>query len=143
LAVRIQVSKVIERPVADVFRFYATEHVRNHPRWDRAIQLEQASPGPIDVGTIINRVNSRSGSPVKGTMEVVEFEPDQSIAMAIHDGPIQMKGRATFEPENGGSTLLSFDLEIPGMEEAIHAAPLRSDIMKTLGNIKRLIESEG
>jgi hypothetical protein len=28
----IQVSKEIHRPVADVWRFYAVEHVRNHPR---------------------------------------------------------------------------------------------------------------
>jgi hypothetical protein len=28
----VQVSTEVERPVADVWRFYAVEHVRNHPR---------------------------------------------------------------------------------------------------------------
>ena len=35
----IQVSTVVERPVADVWRFYAVDHVRNHPRWDRQRHL--------------------------------------------------------------------------------------------------------
>lgn len=31
MPVRLQVSQDIERSVADVFRFFAIEHVRNHP----------------------------------------------------------------------------------------------------------------
>ena len=62
MAAEIDISVVIDRPVAKVFRFYAYEHVRNHPRWDPDIQLEQVSAGPIGVGTVIRRCNSRSGT---------------------------------------------------------------------------------
>lgn len=34
MPVQLQVSQVIDRPVARVFHFIAREHVRNHPRWD-------------------------------------------------------------------------------------------------------------
>ena len=34
MSVQIQVPVLIDRPVADVFHFYAHEHVHNHPRWD-------------------------------------------------------------------------------------------------------------
>ena len=81
MSVKVHVSQVIDRPVADVFHFFAEEHVRNHPRWDPFMRLEQISDGPIGVGTIIKRINSRSGTPVEGTMEVVEFEPNRAIGM--------------------------------------------------------------
>jgi hypothetical protein len=71
---RIEVSTTIDRPVADVWRFYAVEHVRNHPRWDPDMELEQISDGPIELDTRIRRRNSRSGEPVEGEMEVVEWE---------------------------------------------------------------------
>jgi len=66
MSVKVQVSVVIDRSVAEVFRVFAREHVRNHPRWDPFMQLEQVTDGPIGVGTIIKRINSHSGSPVEG-----------------------------------------------------------------------------
>jgi hypothetical protein len=32
MAVRIEVSEEIDRPVPIVFKFFAEDHVRNHPR---------------------------------------------------------------------------------------------------------------
>jgi hypothetical protein len=78
-----------------VFRFYALEHGQNHPRRDPNIQLEKLTDGPIGLGTVIKRVNSRRGTPVEGMMEVVEFEPNPTVAMVIHDSPIEIHGRAT------------------------------------------------
>ncbi|MCD6031898.1 MAG: polyketide cyclase [Thermomicrobiales bacterium] len=79
MSVKVQASQVIDRRVAEVFHFFAVEHVRNHPRWDPFMRLEQISDGPFGVGTVIKRINSRSGTPVEGPMEVVEFEPDRAI----------------------------------------------------------------
>jgi hypothetical protein len=142
MSVSVQVSEVIDRAVADVFRFYAIEHVRNHPRWDPNMQLEQITVGPIGVGTIIKRINSRSGTPVEGTMEIVEFKPNQALGMVIHDGPVEMRGRATLEAESGDRTKLIFDLEIPGMDESLDTSLLASQMQGSLQNIKQLIESE-
>src|SRR4030066_1257064 len=97
MTAHFQHSQVIDRPVADVFHFYAHEHVRNHPRWDPDIQLEQISAGAIGVGTMIRRRNSRSGTPVEGTMEVVEYEPDRAMGMIVHDGSAGTNGRVTLD----------------------------------------------
>jgi hypothetical protein len=32
---KLELSQVIDRPPAEVFRFIATNHVQNHPRWIR------------------------------------------------------------------------------------------------------------
>ena len=141
MSVKIQLSQVINRPVADVFRFFAHEHVRNHPRWDPYIQLEQVSSGPIGVGTVIKRINSRSGTPVEGTMEIVQFEPDRVIGMLTYDGPVEIHGRATFEALGENQSVLTLHVEIPNMDESMESM-MTSAIQKSLQNIKQLIESE-
>ncbi|HEY3476527.1 MAG TPA: SRPBCC family protein [Anaerolineales bacterium] len=141
MSVQLQVSESIDRPVVNVFHFFAEEHVHNHPRWDPFMRLEQVSDGPIGVGTIIKRINSRSGTPVEGTMEVVEFEPNRAIGMIIHDGPVEMRGRTTFEAVSDGETTLTINVEIPSMDGSMEGM-MRGAIQKSLQNIKQLIESE-
>jgi hypothetical protein len=50
--------------VSEVFKFSALDHVRNHPRWNANIMLEQITNGPIAVGTLIRKANIRYGAPV-------------------------------------------------------------------------------
>jgi hypothetical protein len=141
MSVRVQVSQVIDRPVADVFHFYAHEHVRNHPRWDPDMQLEQVSDGPIGVGTIICRRNTHSGTPVEGTMEVVEFEPDRAMGVVIHEGPTETRGRVTFEAESQERTTLTINAEFADMDESMESV-ITSLVERSARNIKQLIESE-
>ena len=141
MSVRVQLSQVINRPVADVFRFFAHEHVRNHPRWDPYIQLEKVSSGPMGVGTVIKRINTRSGKPVEGTMEVVQFEPDRLMGMLTHDGPIDIHGQATFESVGENQSVLTLHVEIPDMDESMESM-MSSAIQGSLQHIKQMIESE-
>jgi hypothetical protein len=141
MSVSVQVSAVIDRPVGEVFRFYAHEHVRNHPRWDPDMQLEQISDGPIGVGTIIRRRNTHSGTPVEGTMEVVEFVPDRAMGVVIHDGPSETRGRVTFEAESQERTRLTISAEFADMDESTESA-ITSLVERSARNIKQLIESE-
>jgi hypothetical protein len=141
MSVRIQVSEVIDRPVAEVFHFYAHEHVRNHPRWDPDMQLEQISEGPIGVGTIIRRRKTHSGTPVEGTMEIVEFEPNRTMGAVIHDGPTVTRGRATFKAESQERTTLTISAEFADMDESMESL-ITSLMERSARNIKHLIESE-
>jgi len=142
MTAHIQHTQVINRPLADVFHFYAYEHVRNHPRWDADIKLEKVSEGPIGVGTIIHRVNSRSGTPVEGTMEVVEYEPNKALAMVIHDGNAEMRGRTTFEALNDHQTSLTTFIEIPGMDDSMDKSFLLSRLERSGEIRKQLMETE-
>lgn len=141
MPVTVHVSEVIDRPVAEVFHFYADEHVRNHPRWDPDMQLEQVSDGPIGVGTIIRRRNTHSGTPVEGTMEVVEFEPDRAFGAVIHDGPTETRGRVTFEAESQERTRLTISAEFADADESMEST-ITGLIERSARNIKRLVESE-
>ena len=142
MTVKVQVSQVFDRPLAEVFQFYAYDHVRNHPRWDPDMELEQISPGPIGVGTVIRRRNSHSGTPVDGTMKVVEFEPNKAMAVIINDGPAVSHGRVTFQSVGENQTTITIFVELPGMDESMDTSLLTSMIERSTRNMKHLIETE-
>ncbi len=140
MAVRIEVSEEIDRPLPVVFKFYANDHVRNHPRWDPDIELWRTSDEPMGVGTIIQRRNSRWGTPVEGTMEVVEYEPNRAMGAVIREGGMEIYGRGTLEEAGEGRTRLTIRAEMPideSMKDRISGLMQRS-----VRNIKELIEAE-
>jgi hypothetical protein len=142
MSLRVQVSEVIDRPVAEVFHFYAHEHVRNHPRWDPEMQLEQASDGPIGVGTIIRRRNTHSGTPVEGTMEVVEFEPDRAFGVLIREGPTETRGRVTFKAEGQERTTITISADFADLDESMEST-MTGLMERSARNIKYLVENVG
>lgn len=139
---KIQVSVEIERPVADVWRFWAVEHVRNHPRWDPDIELEQISEGPIGLGTRIRRRNTRWETPVNGEMEVVEFEPERTIAFSVQDANMKMHGRATFEANEAERTQLTVTTDIPGLDDQAANELITKGMERSVANVKTLVEAE-
>ena len=141
MPVSVIVSVEIDRPVEEVFRFYAYEQVRNHPRWDPDMQLEQVSDGRIGVGTIIRRRNTRSGTPVEGTMVVDQFEHNRAFGVTIHDGPSQIHGLATFKAESQERTTLTISAEFVDMDES-RKEWITGLVKRSARNIKHLIESE-
>ncbi|HET6713961.1 MAG TPA: SRPBCC family protein [Actinomycetota bacterium] len=138
----VQVSTEVDRPVADVWRFYAVEHVHNHPRWDPDMRLEKLSDGPITVGTRIRRVNTRWDTPVEGEMEVVEFDPERALAVSIHDRNMDAQGRATFEARGPARTLVTVTTRIEGMDDPEKLEFLTRMMQRSVDNVKRLIETE-
>jgi hypothetical protein len=139
---RIEVTTRVDRPVSEVWRWYAEDHVRNHPRWDPDMRLEQLSDGPIQLGTRIRRTNVRFGAPVEGEMEVVEWNPEHALAMVIHDANMEMSGRTTFEPDGPDTTVLTIATEMPNVDDSM-ADVVRTRMERTIGNVKSLIESDG
>ena len=140
MAVRIEVSEEIDRPVGVVFKFYAEDHVRNHPRWNPDIELWRTSDEPIGLGTIIHRRNSLSGTVVEGTMEVVEYEPNRAFGAVIREGSMETYGRGTLEEAGEGRTRLTIRAEMP-IDESMQDR-MSGLVQRSIQNIKELIEAE-
>lgn len=136
---RLELTQVIDRPVPEVFRFIATDHVRNHPRWDPKMTLEQLTDGPMGVGSVIRRRHTHAGAATEGTMEVVEFEPDRALGFVIRDGQVEMHSRMTFISEGPDRTRIAARLDIPSMSEPMDPGPIEH----SLHRMKELIESPG
>ena len=138
---KITVSTDIDRPVAAVWEWYAVEHVRNHPRWDPDMELEQISQGPIGLGTRIRRRNRHFGAPIEGEMEIVEWEPERVMAARIKDANADTTGRVTFESLGPSRTRLTVEADYSNID-ASKVEQLRPLIERGYGTIRRMLESE-
>jgi hypothetical protein len=136
MALHLEYSHVIKGPVDKVFHFMVVDHVKNHPRWDSDIELWLDSENPIGVGTMIKRRNSRSGTPVEGTMEVTEYEHNRKFTTLIHDGPVKMIGGLTFEPLSENQTKVTTLVDLPDMDESMDT----SFLMKRLKEVAKIRE---
>jgi hypothetical protein len=141
VTVELRAATTIERPLADVWHWYAVEHVRNHPRWDPDMQLEKLSEGPIGPGTRIRRRNTRWGTPIEGEMEVVAWEPERVFGVRIHDENMEMSGRVTFEAVGPDRTSLSIVTDIPGLDKERGRA-MTQLMDRSADNIRQLAESD-
>jgi uncharacterized protein YndB with AHSA1/START domain len=139
--VEIHASIEIDRPIADVWRWYAVDHVHNHPRWDPDMRLEQLSDGPMQLGTRIRRTNMRWDNPVEGEMEVVEWEPERAFSLLIHDANMEMRGHVTFAAEGPDRTTITIITDIPGLDQA-RADFLTGLMRRSVGNVKELCEGD-
>ena len=137
----IEVSTVINRPVATVWDWYAVHHVENHPRWDPSLELEATSDEPIGVGTVIKRRATRFGNTTEGTMEVIEFAPEKAMRVRTQDGPMKINGWVLFETLGGDETKVILGGEFPGIEDSMEEK-IRRMMERSASNIKSLIESE-
>ena len=135
---KLELTESIERPAAEVFRFVAMEHVKNHPRWDPEMTLVQETPGPIGVGTRIHRTRTRDDSRIEGEMEIIEYEPERTLGAVIRDGPMQLRSWMTVEPEGDRASRLTITVESDDAPVSLMEEPIRGSLRR----IKQLVERE-
>ena len=139
---KLSISKVIDRPPPVVWQFLVIDHIRNHPRWDSNMNVQQLTEGPIGMGTQIQRRHTRLGTPIEGTMEVVEFEPERLVGFVIRDqtpsGPLEVRSRMSLEPESAGGTTVTIQLVLPKSAPSMDPSMVEA----SLGKMKELIETE-
>jgi Polyketide cyclase / dehydrase and lipid transport len=114
---QVEEERIIYRPPADVFRFVATEHFTNHPKWDpNVVEMVPTSAAAIGIGSTARLVRNDRGKRIVGSAEVIEYEPDRLFGIVSRFGPFTLQQRATFEARPEGKTLLhlSIDTEASG-----------------------------
>jgi hypothetical protein len=142
--VRLSASQVIERPPAEVFRFVATEHFHNHPKWDPAVtSITKTSPGPIGVGTTARLVRTDRGRRVEGSMEVTEYQPVSRFTEVSRFGRFTLHARATLAPVAPASTSLELVIDTRARGAIRLLLPLmRGTFRKTMARSLRVIKEQ-
>jgi hypothetical protein len=137
----------MERPPAEVFRFVATDHFQNHPKWDPAVtSITKTSPGPMGVGTTAQLVRTDRGRRVEGTMEVTEYQPVRSFTEVSRFGPFTLHARATLAPVAPSSTRLELVIDTHARGVIRLLLPLmrgtfRKTMARSLRSIKEHVEA--
>jgi hypothetical protein len=138
-------SVVINRPVADVFKYTVEDYVANHPKWDpRVVRMETESK-PIAVGFEGREVRKQMGRENNYAFRVTELEPSKQFAFEARGGPALLQWRQTTEPAEGGTRLtLLMSLSMSGpmrLFEPLMGGSFRKEMDSTAAKIKELIEA--
>jgi hypothetical protein len=144
--VRLQAEENIDAAPSDVFRFVATEHFANHPRWDPSVvEMTQSPPGPMHRGATARVVRSDGGRLTEGTVTVTEYQPDSHFAAVVEIGPFRLEQQALCTPGAAGGTHLLLMIETRAKGPLNLLLPLMrprfaSTMRASLRSIKRQVE---
>ena len=143
---RLQVEEDIDAAPSEVFRFVATEHFDNHPKWDPSVvEMTQTSPGPMRRGATARVVRSDGRRRTEGTVTVTEYQPDSHFAAVVEIGPFRLEQQAVCSPGAAGGTHLLLVIDTRAQKPLNLLLPLlRPQFKKTmhasLRSIKRHVE---
>jgi len=146
--VRVQVGEDIDAAPSEVFRFVATDHFQNHPRWDPAVrEMTPLAPGPMARGAVARLVRSDGGRTVHGVVRVTEYEPDHDFAATAEFGPFRLDQRAHFSGNANGGTHLTLEIDNHARGPARLLLPLlrprfTRTMRQSLRSIKRDVEDQ-
>ena len=132
----VSTERIVQRPPADVFRFVATDHFANHPKWDPdLLEMTPTTPGPIRVGSTARVVRRQGRRSVEGTATVTAYDPDRLAAFDVRFGPFELRQRAECFPEQHGRATrlrLTIDTRAKG--------PLKPLVPLMRGQFRRTME---
>jgi len=143
--INVEVSKVIDRPVQDVFAFVA--NFENHPKWESNFQkVKLLTAAPSGVGTTYQCELKLPGQSATSKFEITEYEANRKIAFQGEAaGPATPKGSILFEPMAGGTKITFLPRpEFRGffrLLEPMMAGYVRKQNEAHLTNLKRLLEA--
>jgi hypothetical protein len=144
---RLQADELIEKPASEVFRFVATEHFENHPKWDQAlVEMTPVSPGPTRQGSTARLVRNDRGRRSEGVITVTQYETDRRFAALSRFGPFELDQRVLCDPVTENRTRLRLTIETRASGAMRFVLPLlrlqfRSTMARSLRTIKQYVES--
>ena len=146
MAIREELSVVIERPVEEVFAF-ATDP-QNDPLWQStSLETERTSKGPVGVGATFRNTSKFLGRRIETAYKVTEMEPPRRQCVKIVSGPIPGSGCYLFEPAGGGTRFTqTFDAEVGGffrLTEPLVARAIRRQTEADMATLKDVLEAGG
>jgi hypothetical protein len=142
--INVEVSTVINRPLAEVFAFVA--NLENHPKWETDFQeVKQLTSTPGGVGTIYQCLLKMPGKSVTSKFEITEYAANKKIAFEGEvAGPAKPKVSYMFESIGAGTKVISRPQpEMRGvfkLLEPIMTGYIRRNNVAHLSNLKRLLE---
>ena len=143
---RIEEGVDIGRPLDEVFAYTLEAH--NWPLWQTFIlQAEQTSDGPVRVGATFKGVARMLGRSMDWTATATEYELNESWGKTIRSGSLVIKERLMCSSAVDGTHFtVAYEMDAGGLMKLlspIMARSMRGETLKSLGNLKDLLEAQG
>lgn len=139
---------IVSCSAAELFQYIGAGLFENYPKWSPEVkELEQITPGPVQLGTEGRQVRVDQGRRSESKFKISAFEPGQRITLVGVSDPF----RCTYElleisPAQSTKLTFSFELlEILAIMrpfEGLVRVAIKDGAGRTVQNIKRLVEAE-
>jgi uncharacterized membrane protein len=142
--IRFELEVVVDRPVEEVFA-YVTD-VRNLPSWQAsADEAAWEDDGPVQRGSRMRERRTFMGRTLESTLEVSAFEPQRRFELEAAGGPLPLRVRHEFEPENGSTRIHVVAEGEPGglfkFAERMAAKQAERQFTRDFERLKQILES--
>jgi uncharacterized membrane protein len=142
---RIEESVEIKRPIDRVLAY--TTDAKSWPKWQSILpEAEQTSQGPVGVGTTFKGISRMMGLSMKWTAKATEYEPNRHFGKTITSAGMIVKQHNTYDPIEGGTKFtIMYDMKVRGLFKLFSpmlVSTMRKELKKSLGNLKRVLETQ-
>ena len=142
-------SVEIDRSPADVFA-YVTDP-SHFSEWQEAfVRAEKLEADALHEGSRIALTRRMGKREQRMTSELTAYDPPQSYAFQVLDGPVRARGRGRFEPlDEGRRTRFTFELDFDGHGIGKLLVPLvvrrqaAKELPQSHANLKQRLERGG
>lgn len=139
-----EISTLVDRPIDEIFTFMANP--LNTPKWQSSMSgVEQATPGPIGVGSKYTVHAKMLGRTIDGVMEITAYEPPTKFGFTNQAGPMQVVVSVTLKPVGTGAKVTLNVQGNPGGLFKIAEGPLAHQVKSlmeaNLARLKSILES--
>jgi len=141
----LDLNTMIDRPLKDVFAFVS--NLNNLPKWNSAVvDLQQITPGPVNVGTKFKSVGEMMGRRIEGEVQVASYEPESQTGFKMNAGPIEMNVTIVFKTVGTG-TKVSLNAQgnpagVFRLAEGMMAGRVKSLMEENLARLKSILEKD-
>ena len=137
----IIVETIINRPPAEVFRYYINPG--NRPKWsDHVLAGQWLTDGPAGVGSVFRITLRQWGRKLQTDRRITAYEPDRRMCYVLDSGYVHVTSCQTFDPtgEDGTCFTIQADIQYRGLVRLL--APLLNQprhLRDEADNLKRAL----
>lgn len=130
--VRLHETRLIERPVDEVFEY--TADFENVAEWDPGIaSATRVGDGPIGVGSKYDVVVSFGASQIPMTYEITEFAENERVVLVGKGENIEAIDEIRFDDHGDGRTVVDYTADLRFHNFIKYVTPLMGPIFKRVG----------
>jgi hypothetical protein len=142
---KIEESIEIKHPADKVFA-YTTDAAR-WSKWQSIIPTaEQTSQGPVKIGSTFKGTARLQGLTLRWIGITTEYEPTAKYGKDITSVAMIIRQHNTYNPiDTGVKFTISYDVKVRGIFKLcspVLVSSLRKELTKSLGNLKRILETQ-
>lgn len=130
--VRLHETRLIDRPIAEVFDY--TADFDNIENWDPGVaSSKRLDDGPLGVGSRFELMVSFGASQIPMTYEITEYQPNERVVIIGRGEKLEAVDVIEFEDQGDGRTVVDYTADLSFHNFVKYLTPVMGPVFKRVG----------